>query len=258
MAIVAMSLLVACSSPEATAPSPTTSTIPPTTTQTVQSLAERCGVADAGQPRMIESSTGERLYAVGAGTGKQGVVLVHGSGSRGICNWANEIAWLARSGLHVTGYDQACVGDSTCAGETRPVDDLIAVVADLRRRGATEVAVIGASAGGALPLVAAGRPQSGISSVVSLSAVLREPVGDAEPTKIIADVKAPVLYVLAADDPASSPAEVRSFQRRTRGSRLVLLPAGSGHAQDVLYDSRDSRGSRPSSFRTTLLDFVRS
>ena len=203
---------------------------------------------------MIRTVGGEQLYAVEAGRGRLGVVLVHGSGSRGICNWAKEIGWLAQAGLHVVGYDQSCVGDSTCEGETRPVDDLISVVADLRRGGATEVAVVGASAGGALPLVAAARPESGISSVVSLSAVLSAPVGDVMAGTVVAGIRAPVMYVLASDDPASSPAEIRAFQRRTPGSRLVLLPAGSGHAQALLYDTA---GAEPSGFRQTFLTFLR-
>ena len=203
---------------------------------------------------MIKSSTGEQLYAVGAGTGRTGVVLVHGSGSRGICNWANELGWMSQAGLNVVGYDQSCIGESTCQGEARPVQDLLAVVADLRRRGASKVVVVGASAGGALPLVAAVQPRSGISSVVSLSAVLEAPVDDVRASEAVPSIRVPVLYVLAADDTASSPAEVRSFEKRTRGSRLVLLPSGSGHAQAVLYDSS---GSRPSSFRQTFLDFLR-
>ena len=261
-------LLLGCGSPDAaeprTEPTPTTSTsTPPSTSptpqsvQSVQSLAERCGETDAGQPttaRMIATASGEKVYAVEAGRGPLGVVLVHGSGSRGICNWAKEIGWLAQAGLHVLGYDQSCVGDSTCQGETRPVDDLISVVADLRRRGVTEVAVVGASAGGALPLVAAARPRSGISSVVSLSAVLSAPVGDTMASKVVAGIRAPVMYVLAADDPASSPAELRAFQRRTPGSSQVLLPAGSGHAQALLYDPA---GIKPSGFRQTFLAFLR-
>ncbi len=52
-------------------------------------LAERCGMADqqaAATPRVVKVSSDVQLYSAGAGGGRLGVVLVHGSGSRGICN----------------------------------------------------------------------------------------------------------------------------------------------------------------------------
>ncbi|WP_433005729.1 alpha/beta hydrolase [Kribbella sp. CA-294648] len=223
----------------------------------------RCGLTDAQlgtAARVIKTADNEQLYAVGAGRGRLGVVLVHGSGSRGLCNWAEEIGWLAQAGHHVVGYDQSCVGGSTCVGESRPVDDLVSVVAELRKRGATQVVVVGASAGGSLPLVAAARPKSGISAVVSLSAAdLAVPLGTADArnaaaTSVAPALRLPVLYVLARDDTASSVAEITALHKATQASRLVLLPAGSGHAQEVLYDKE---GTRPSPFRQTFLAFLR-
>lgn len=208
---------------------------------------------------MVKVKDDVQLYSVGAGSGRLGVVLVHGSGSRGVCNWAAEFGWLAKAGLNVVGYDQTCVGASTCVKEVRPVEDLLAVVADLRARGATQVVVVGASAGGSLPLVAAARPNSGITGVVSLStAGLATPLGTADAPKVSAasiapTVRQPVLYVLAKDDTASSVPEVTSISKATKGSKLVLLPAGSGHAQAVLYDTTE----KPSTFRKTFLAFLR-
>ncbi|WP_328988606.1 alpha/beta hydrolase [Kribbella sp. NBC_01245] len=227
-------------------------------------LDERCGLAgvQAGTAaRVITTARDRQLYAVGAGRGRLGVVLVHGSGSRGLCNWAKEIGWLTKAGLHVVGYDQACVGESACPGVSRPVDDLISVVAELRSRGATQVAVVGASAGGTLPLIAAARPKSGISAVVSLSAAnLAAPLGTADApdvaaTSIATALRVPVLYVLARDDTASSVAEITALRKATRASRLILLPAGSGHAQEVLYDEA---GMQPSTFRQAFLAFLHS
>ena len=241
-------------------PSPAPSTTP---SVDLQPLAERCGQAsqpDGTSARVVKASGDVQLYAVGAGRGALGVVLVHGSGSRGVCNWAGEIGWLAKAGLNVFGYDQSCVGASTCADDSRPIDDLLAVVADLRRRGATKVVVVGASAGGSLPLVAAVRPNSGISAVVSLSpAGVTMPIGTADApaasaVSVARSIRQPVLYVLAQDDTASSVAELRSLSNATKGSRLVLLPAGSGHAQEVLYDMT---GQQPSTFRQTFLTFLR-
>lgn len=247
----------------ATTPRTIESSPSPTPSVQLQSLVERCGQTaqhDVTTARLVKGSGDVRLYEVGAGSGRLGVVLVHGSGSRGVCNWAGEIGWLAKAGLNVVGYDQSCVGASTCANDVRPVDDLLAVVADLRRRGATEVVVVGASAGGSMPLVAAARPNSGISAVVALSpADVTTPIGTADAPDVTAmsvarGIRQPVLYVLAQDDPASSVAEMKSLSAATKGSRFVLLPAGSGHAQAVLYDTT---GQKPSAFRQTFLTFLR-
>ncbi len=255
---------VASETPQPTASPQTTESSPSATPSVVlQSLGERCGTTaqpDATTPRVVKGSGDAQLYAVGAGSGRLGVVLVHGSGSRGVCNWAGEIGWLAKAGLNVVGYDQSCVGASTCANDVRPVEDLLAVVADLRRRGATKVAVVGASAGGAMPLVAASRSNSGISAVVALSpANLATPVSTADAPDVTAlsvarNIRQPVLYVLAQDDSAASVAEMKSLTTATKGSRLVLLPPGSGHAQAVLYDPT---GQKPSTFRQTFLTFLR-
>ena len=167
---------------------------------------------------------------------------------------------MAKAGLNVVGYDQSCIGASTCVNEVRPIEDLLAVVADLRQRGAKQVVVIGASADGSIPLVAAVKPGSGISAMVSLStAGLTTPIGTVDARELSAQsvagsVRQPVLYVLAPDDSYSSVAEIKSISSATKGSRLVLLPAGAGHAQEVLYDTT---GQKASAFRQTFLAFLR-
>ncbi|MET9268439.1 alpha/beta hydrolase [Kribbella sp. NPDC003557] len=244
-------------------PSPSQALQTPSPSVELTALAERCGLAGqraAATPRVVKVSNDVQLYSAGAGRGRLGVVLVHGSGSRGICNWAVEIGWLAEAGLNVVGYDQTCVGASTCVDEVRPVEDLLAVVADLRARGATQVVVVGASAGGSIPLVAAARPDSGITAAVSLStAGLATPLGtadapDTSATSVAGTIRQPVLYVLARDDTASSVPEVTSISKATKRARLVLLPTGSGHAQEVLYTPG---GQTSSPFRQTFLNFLR-
>ncbi|WP_165552940.1 alpha/beta hydrolase [Kribbella speibonae] len=263
-------LLAGCSEPSAPESAGTPSTSQPSEPSSpspspsveLSPLAERCGVAaqPAVTPRVVKVRNDVQLYSAGAGSGKLGVVLVHGSGSRGICNWANEIGWLAKAGLNVVAYDQTCIGASTCANEVRPIEDLLAVVADLRKRGATQVVVVGASAGGSIPLIAASRPNSGITAAVSLStAGLTTPLGTADApnasaTSVARTIRQPVLYVLARDDTASSVPEITSISKTTPRSRLLLLPPGAGHAQQVLYTPNTQS---PSPFRQTFLTFLR-
>jgi pimeloyl-ACP methyl ester carboxylesterase len=128
-------LTTACSSAEpVTAPS---TPVPTPTTIRPVAMAQRCPEQSdgprSGTARAIRSTSGEHLYAVEAGLGRRGIVLVHGSGSRGLCNWWRELGWLPAAGYLVVAYDQACVGESSCHSDQRPVDDLVSVVADLRR-----------------------------------------------------------------------------------------------------------------------------
>lgn len=241
-------------------PGPTPTHTPPTVD--VIGLADRCSVeVDAEtQPFAVSSANGEELYAVEARRGDRAIVLVHGSGTRGLCNWTNEMPWLAESGFRVIAFDGRCIGSSTCReAEDRPIDDLLSVVLAARTRGATESLVVAASAGGPLAVQAAAQPNSGVRSVVALSPVgLEEPFTTRDATaerNVGAAVKAlvPILYVLAPDDSAASVTHLEEFQRVSPGSSFEQLPAGAGHAQEVLYD--EARG--PSSFRSGFLAFIR-
>lgn len=60
------------------------------------------------RPFVIPSGGGH-LSGVSARTGKRGIVLIHGSGSRGICVWLKELPWLA------------AVGGSSCPQPTDPL-----------------------------------------------------------------------------------------------------------------------------------------
>ncbi len=98
------------------------------------------------------------------------MVLVHGSGTVGVCAWAADIGWLADAGHRVIGYDAACVGNSTCdADEPAPVEDLASVVAAARDDGAERVVVLAASAGGPMAPQIAAVPDGGVDAAVALS-----------------------------------------------------------------------------------------
>ena len=108
---------------------------------------------------------GSSCTTVAAGSGETAVVLVHGSGTVGVCAWAADIGWLADAGLRVVGYDAACVGNSTCeADEPAPVEDLASVVASVRDDGAERVVVLAASAGGPMAPQIAADPDGGVDA----------------------------------------------------------------------------------------------
>ena len=68
--------------------------------------------------------------------------------------------YLAKRGFRAFAIDMRCFGRSACPegnAAGRVVDDLVAVVAELRRHGVTRMALVGASMGGSAALIAATR-----------------------------------------------------------------------------------------------------
>ena len=224
---------------------------------TAEALTERCGGIETPETetRRVDSPTGEQLYAVTAGSGETAVVLVHGSGTTGVCAWAADIGWLADAGHRVIGYDGACVGNSTCdADEPAPVDDLASVVAAARDDGAERVVVLAASAGGPMAPQIAAVPDSGVDAAVALSPAdlsLEVPGSDLTTADASAAATVPLLYVLAEGDPYAEPADVRPLADASPTAEL-LVPRGSGHAQELL----TSESGGPTQIRRAVLEFV--
>ena len=110
------------------------------------------------------------------------------------------------------------------------VDDLDAAVAELRRRGVTRVALVGASMGGAAVLIAGTRVQPPVAAVVSLS-------GEADPTNLVGGIPlnagavvdqltVPIMFVVATNDMYVAVPETRETHRDgqdQRGQRLEVL-----------------------------------
>lgn len=251
--IAALLLLGACSS-ESSDGKPKAEPKPPT-------LAERCGEAPTEATASYFKTKTERLYAVEAGEGPRGVVLVHGSGNGGLCNWRAELGWLSEAGLRVLAYDQSCIGESTCNDSSATADDLRGAVSELKRRGATDVVVVGASAGGPAAIQVAADAEAGIAAAVALS-----PAGSESPIEsagwegrdgVAAAIalEVPLLIAAAPDDDNLDVAYL--MEMRASASQLLtldVLPAQAGHAQGVLYAPADS--TEPSPFRKRFLDFV--
>lgn len=193
-----------------------------------------------------------------AGTGKRGIVLIHGSGSRGICVWLKELPWLAAAGYHVLAYDQGCVGGSSCPQPTDPLLEARIVTAHLKRLGAERVTVVAASAGGPYALHLAADPDSGITAAVALSpAGLDKPLAGVDQTADAAAARLQVPLVMAAS-PDDSSVDSATLQRLkgAGGSKMTIdaLPAGAGNAQEILYAPGSSA---PSDFRKRLLAFLK-
>ena len=165
------------------------------------------------------------------GSGPAGVVLAHQYPSD-LCGFWPFADYLAKRGLRAFAIDLRCFGRSACPeGEARGrvVDDLDAAVAELRRRGATRVALVGASMGAAAALIAGARVQPPVAAVVSLS-------GERDPTSLVGAIPlnagavveqltVPAMFVVATNDRYASVPETREMYRavKSKGKRLEVL-----------------------------------
>src|SRR5215468_10717055 len=138
-------------------------------------VAEACGPPNApGRLTTIRASDGVRLAAIEAGSGARGVVLIPELGAAGKCGWWDYAAYLAARGFRVVLFDHRCTGESSCppsgTAPTGLTSDIQGAVIRLRQQGATAIALLGASQGGAEALITATLPQRGVTGVAALSA----------------------------------------------------------------------------------------
>ena len=245
-AVVAAALLVAACATGTTRRGSSTKAAP-TVTLALQQPASRCGPpGDRAALLRFASTDGVQLSAAMVGGGGAGVVLVH-QYPADLCGFWPYAVYLAHKGLRVLDLDVRCYGRSSCpqADQARGhvADDVVAAVAELRRQGATRVALVGASMGGTAVLVAGTRVRPPAAAVVSLS-------GEPDLTSLIdlplkasaavPQLTSPALYVVATGDSDVSVAQTRALYRATRATDkrlMVLSGADSGrHGWELLTD----------------------
>ena len=202
---------------------------------------------------------GPKLNAIAVGEGAQGVVLLHQTND-GLCGWLPYAYRLAGLGFHVLAFDFRCTFGSGCAkGEQAyaVIDDVDAAVATLRKRGARQVALVGASYGGAVAIGACTKVD--VSRCAALSAALFDNKlgGGVTANTAIAELRRPLLFAAAPDDPDSPIEADRALAGRARKGvvTFVELPAGAGHGWDTVATPGDSR--TPSAFAEQLEEFLR-
>jgi dienelactone hydrolase len=164
--------------------------------------------------------------------------MVHELGGAGLCGWLPYGKYLAAAGLHVLLYDTRCTGASACpdgAAASDIVSDVAGAKAELMRHGARDVAVLGASFGGAIALGSAVAVK-GLLACVDLSGDLYD--NDLGPgltgTKAAPRVAVPVLYAVATDD-GNRLATARGIVAKIKPSLVKLqVLSGPAHGWDML------------------------
>jgi pimeloyl-ACP methyl ester carboxylesterase len=224
-----------------------------TALQPLEQPSTRCGPPTTrATPLRFKAADGTSLDGVIVGSGTAGVVLAH-EYPADLCGFWPFADYLAKRGLRAFAIDLRCFGRSACPqGEARGrvIDDIAAAVAELRHRGATRVALVGASMGGAAVLIAGTRVRPPVAAVVSLS-------GEADPTNLVGGIpldagaavkrlKVPTMLVVASNDRYAPVGETRAMYRAitTRDKEVLVLsgPSFDGrHGWDLLTDAAGDR-----------------
>jgi pimeloyl-ACP methyl ester carboxylesterase len=220
--------------------------MPPTTTAPPRSaVAARCGAPNAAATLVhFRAGDGTRLDGALVGSGRTGVVLLHES-PNDLCGFWPYAVYLAGKGLRVLDVDLRCFGESACppAAKGTVVDDAVAAVGELKRRGAGTVALVGASAGASVALAAGARLGTGVAAVVSLSGerdltLVMRGGGPVDLAKDVGRLTSPTLFEVATGDPYASVGETRAMFAATRapGKRIDVLtgPYDHEHGWDLL------------------------
>jgi pimeloyl-ACP methyl ester carboxylesterase len=220
-----------------------TPTASPESAAPASAAGQECGESGVrAQPIRFRTSDGVRLSGAVVGSGPVGAVLIH-EWPRDYCGWLPYAGYLSRHGVRALAFDLRCFGRSACpdGGRGRATTDVAAAMAELRRRGARRVALVGASMGGAIAVVAAARLHP--AAVVDLSGE-RDTTGltpgiDADAGAAAHGVTAPALFAVARGDRYVPVADMRAVARRVRSAtkRVIVLPAAAGHGWDLVFGS---------------------
>ena len=236
--------LVACggTTPAAKTPVPTATAKPAVPAKApLQQPAARCGAPDTPAKVMkLRTSDGLTLDGASVGEGDLGVVLLH-EYPADLCGWWPYANYLAERGMRALAIDMRCLGQSECGdrGKAGALADVRAAMDELRREGAKRVAIVGASYGGAIAVVAGAKLKA--AAVVDLSGeqslrALVPGYDDVDSLAAAPRLRAPALFVVAHNDNYTPIADMRRVYRAagSREKQIVVLPSEAGHGVAML------------------------
>jgi pimeloyl-ACP methyl ester carboxylesterase len=197
-------------------------------------------VASAQTTVSFPTEDGGTVFADLYGSGDRGVVLAHG-GRFNKESWSAQAQQLAVAGYRVLAIDLRGYGKSHGPGDKDAMDapldlDVLAGVRYLHHAGATSVAVIGGSMGGAAAGDASILSQPGeIAGVVFLGSA---------PNQSADKLKSPSLFIVARDDTSGDgprlPGIKAQYQKAPQPKKLIIL-SGSAHAQYLFQTTHADR-----------------
>jgi pimeloyl-ACP methyl ester carboxylesterase len=199
------------------------------TPTTAGRLAKPClSEAGAARPFRFRTPAGAVLVGVVVGHGPTGLVPAHGRGGD-LCEWLPRAQELAEQGYQALAFDFGGFGDSRPgSGPGGRIDgDVAAATAQLRRRGADRVVLIGSSMGATAVLSAATRIRPPVAGVVSLLGP--GAFGAVNAWAAMPRLRVPVLFIAAEDDQPFVGAAGSMYRRaRVADKRLLIVRRGHG------------------------------
>lgn len=203
--------------------------------------ASGIGLAQTAPPTAItfRAADGALVHADVYGTGPRGVVLAHG-GRFNKGSWETQARELMSAGYRVVAIDFRGYGKSTGPGQgdvfTAPLHlDVLAAVTYLRSTGATTVAAIGGSLGGAAAASA---------TIASPGAIDRLILLGSTPHDAAERLTVRKLYIATRDDTSGAgprlPGLQAHFDAAPQPKELILLD-GNAHAQFMFETDQAAR-----------------
>lgn len=188
----------ACAETPPPGPTPASPTVTASAGITLSPPGEQCpDDAKAGRPVWLTNSAGYQLAAIELGAGPRGVVLAHQS-EGSLCQWLPYGRVLAERGYHVLAFDFAGFGSSTDTETRTYVEDLRTAVEYLRSNGVTTIAIMGASMGATMSIVAAATISPPVDAVIAVSPPVDFEGADAQ--KAAPSLTAPALFLAGDTD----------------------------------------------------------
>jgi alpha-beta hydrolase superfamily lysophospholipase len=205
-------------------------------------LKETC-VTRAERRRIVRFTASDRVRLIGVefGRGRKAVVLAHQGGGGGgptLCSWVPYARSLARAGYRVLAFDHRGYGSSSKPSQPsrlfRIDEDVVAAVRTMRRRGATSIAVGGASLGGAAVVGAAARIRPLVQGVFTLGSP--QAFGLVDALAAARRLEVPALFTSAVDDDPFDDDARALFEACTSADKRLEIFPGSRHGAPTLRD----------------------
>ena len=199
----------------------------------------------------MTASDGQQIKGVVLGSGTAGVVLGH-QGNRNLCSWLEFAHALADRGYMALAVDFRGYGGSTLKqGSTKQTAadlDIAAAVAELRKRGAQRVVIIGASLGATGGVVAAANIEPAVQGIVQISGPTECCGTDAGAA--LPKLKVPILYVVSTDDAEVYDSMHKMYSDTKVKEKRIVMYEGIDHGTDIL------DGTHGDALQTELLGFL--
>lgn len=208
-----------------TTPSPNQSSAAPVGTP--PPVLAPCTPSLAARAVNFNTSQGVQLNGALIGTGDTGVVISNQSGNS-VCQWTAFVPKLINAGFEVLVYKY---------GTSNRADDAQAAVTFLSGQGLKRIILMGGSQGAELTVITAGKNLPGVVAAVSLSA--DEYLGGIDAQSFAAQVKIPILFITAKNDPYGSmdtSSKFYSSAATTQQEKMLVVVPGNAHGYELLSD----------------------